>query len=263
MNIRTAKTVQRPNSYPTSDGKPMAETELHRDLMLTLIHTLKWWFRDDPSVCVSGNLLVYYEKGYKRRHVSPDVFVVPGIGNHRRENYLLWEEGRGLDLVIELTSRSTMMEDIEEKYNLYVEKLAVKEYFLFDPREEYLKPSFQGYRRFGSGFRTIKPVAGRFTSKVLGLQLERDGDQLRFRDPRSGQRVPTPSERIAAEAARAAAEAERAAAEAERAAAEAERAAVEAARAAAEADRANRAEAEVERLRQQLAQLQRRNGSAK
>src|SRR5262245_19352317 len=128
------------NDYPTSDGRPMAETDLHRDLMAALIETLKWWFREDPRTYVSGNLLVYYEKRNKRVHVSPDVFVVPEVGNHRRENYLLWEEGRGLDLVIELTSKTTMIEDIEEKYNLYVEKLGVKEYFLFDPEEEYLDP---------------------------------------------------------------------------------------------------------------------------
>ena len=78
-----------------------------------------------------------------------------------RENYLLWKEGRGLDVVIELTSKTTMIEDIEEKYNLYVSKLGVKEYFLFDPEEEYLTPSFQGYRRTRSRFQPIRAVAGR------------------------------------------------------------------------------------------------------
>jgi Uma2 family endonuclease len=191
------------NEYPTSDGRPMAETDIHRDLMTVLIETLRWWFKDDPTVYVSGNLLVFYEKGDKRVHVSPDVFVVPGIGNHVRDNYLLWEEHHGLDVVIEVTSKTTMTADIEEKYNLYVAKLGVKEYFLFDPEEEYLKPSFQGYRRVKSRFQPIKPVAGRLPSKVLGLHLERDGTQLRLRDPETGDRVPTPEERIAIEAARA------------------------------------------------------------
>jgi Uma2 family endonuclease len=231
--IRPLRTQPR-NDYPTSDGKPMAETDLHRDLMMEIIETLKWWFRGRPEVYVSGNLLVFHEKGNKRVHVSPDVFVVPGIGNHRRENYLLWEEGRGLDFVIETTSKTTMMEDIETKYNLYAGKLAVKEYVLFDPREEYLKPSFQVYRRFGAGFRRVKPVAGRYTSKVLGLELERDGTQLRLRDPATGERLPTPAERAEAEANRADAEANRADAE---------------------ANRADTAEAEVERLRRELARL--------
>jgi len=198
------------NDYPTRDGKPMAESDLHRDLMAELIQTLKWWFRDRPDVYVSGNLIVCYEEGNRRIHVAPDVFVVPGIGNHRRENYLLWQEGRGLDFVIETTSRTTMMEDIETKYNLYVEKLAVREYVMFDPREEYLKPSFQMYRRFGAGFRRVKPTDGRFTSRVLGLELERHGTDLRFRDPATGELLPTETERANTAARRASAETERA-----------------------------------------------------
>ena len=209
----------RTNDYPTSDGKPMAETDIHRDLVLDLIETIKWWFRDEPSTYVSGNLLIFYEKGDKRKHVSPDVFVVPKVGNHRRDNYLLWEE-RPLELVIELTSKTTMIEDIEEKYNLYVGKLAVKEYFLFDPKQEYLKPSFQGYRKAKDRFRPIKAVGERLPSKVLDLHLERDGQHLRLWNPATGERVPTPAERIAAEEAR-----------------------------------ADQAEAEVERLREELARL--------
>jgi Uma2 family endonuclease len=193
------------DEYPTSDGRPMAETDLHRDLMAALIGTLKDWFADEPDVYVSGNLLVYYQRNNKRVHVSPDVFVVRGVENRTRDNYLLWEEGKGLDVVIELTSKTTMIEDIEQKYNLYVSKLGVKEYFLFDPEEEYLKPSFQGYRRVKSRFQPIKPVAGRLPSKVLGLHLERDATQLRLWDPETGERVPTPderAERAEAEAAR-------------------------------------------------------------
>src|SRR5262245_39222534 len=93
--------------YPTTDGKPMAETDLHRDLMIDLIRTLQAFYASDPLVYVSGNLLMFYEKGNKRKHVSPDVFVVKGVAKHRRENYLLWEEGRGPQVVIELTSSST------------------------------------------------------------------------------------------------------------------------------------------------------------
>lgn len=190
------------NDYPTRDGRPF-DSDLHRDLMAALIETLKWWYSDEPTVYVSGNLLVFYEKGNKRVHVSPDVFVVPGVGSHRRGNYLLWEEGRGLDVVVELTSKTTMTEDIEDKYNLYLTKLGVREYFLFDPEEEYLNPSFQGYRRVGTKFQRIKPAAGRLPSKVLGLHLERLGTQLRLWDPATGERLPTPAERADAEQTRA------------------------------------------------------------
>ena len=133
-------------TYPTSDGKPMAETDYHRDLMLDLIETLKVFYASKPSVYVSGNLLLFYEEGNKRRHLSPDVFVVPGVGNHRRDNFLLWEEGRPPSFVVELTSSSTRREDTRKKMALYRDVLKVREYFLFDPHGDYLKPSMQGWR---------------------------------------------------------------------------------------------------------------------
>jgi hypothetical protein len=39
--------------------------------MITLIHRLKAYYAGDPRVYVSGNLLVFYEPGNRRRHVSP------------------------------------------------------------------------------------------------------------------------------------------------------------------------------------------------
>lgn len=44
--------------YPTSDGKPMAETDVHRQDMIDLIETLQDHFADDPDVYVTGNLLL-------------------------------------------------------------------------------------------------------------------------------------------------------------------------------------------------------------
>src|SRR5689334_2350879 len=60
--------------YPTRDGRPTAETELHGLLMIALIQTLREYFRRRPRVYVWGNLLVFYERGNRRKHVSPDVF---------------------------------------------------------------------------------------------------------------------------------------------------------------------------------------------
>src|SRR5262249_52247528 len=88
--------------YPTSDGRPMAETDWHRDLMIALIKTLEAYFAGQPQVYVSGNLLVFYKKGDRRKHVSPDVFVVKGVAKQQRPNYLIWEEGQPPHLVIEL-----------------------------------------------------------------------------------------------------------------------------------------------------------------
>jgi len=211
QTMATASSAALPwkNDYPTSDGKPLAETDWHRDLMIALIQTLKLWYATRRRVYVSGNLLLFYEEGNRRRHVAPDVFVVKGVAGHERPNYLLWQEGKGPDLVIELTSSSTRREDMETKYRPYQDTLRVKEYFLFDPLSDYLQPPLQGYRLRGGRYQPIHGVAGRLPSQVLGLHLEQCGRDLRLYDPAKNQWLPTPLEMAAAaEAARQQVEAE-------------------------------------------------------
>jgi Uma2 family endonuclease len=181
--------------YPTGDGKPMAETEIHRDDMMDLIRTLQHHYADAPMVCVSGNMLMYYEEGNRRKHLSPDVFVVRGIPKKERKYYLIWEEGKAPDVVIELTSKSTKREDQGKKRDLYRDVLRVPEYFLFDPTEDYLKPPLQGFRLEGDEYIRIEPIDGRLPSEVLGLHLERDGKELRLYDPETRSRLPKPLER--------------------------------------------------------------------
>lgn len=181
--------------YPTSDGKPMAETDFHRNLMLDLIETLKAHFAAKPKVYVSGNLLIYYEPGNKRKHVSPDVFVVPGVPKKERLYYLTWEEGKNPAFVIEVTSSSTKREDKAKKFALYRDVLNVTEYFLFDPFGEYLKPQLQGYCLRNGDYIPIPLAEGRMASQVTGLHLEPVGQQLRLVDPKTKLRLLTPMER--------------------------------------------------------------------
>jgi Uma2 family endonuclease len=180
--------------YPTSDGKPMAETDWHRILMIDLIQTLENWFADDPKVYVSGNLLMFYVPGDRRRHLSPDVFVVKGVPKHKRLYYLVWEEKKGPDIVIELTSKSTRNEDLKKKFELYQGILEVSEYFLFDPLGDYLKPPLQGFRLQDGKYEPIAPAKNRLPSQTLRLHLERDGENLRLYNPKSGQWLRTPAE---------------------------------------------------------------------
>jgi Uma2 family endonuclease len=169
--------------YPTGDGKPFAETEIHRNDMIDLIQTLENYFAADPMVCVSGNTLMVYEEGNRRKHVSPDVFVVRGIEKRLRENYLVWQEGKAPDLVIELTSKTTKHEDQVKKRDLYRDVLQVPEYFMFDPTEDYLHPPLQGFRLVDGEYLAIEPIAGRLPSDVLRLHLERVGKSIRLYDP--------------------------------------------------------------------------------
>lgn len=230
--VRSTSRPARALDYPTRDGKPMAETPLHRDNMLDAIERLRRRYAGDPSVYVSGNMLMYYVEGDKRKHVAPDVFVSLGVGDAERDAYFVWEEGKGPDIVIEFTSASTKKEDLRTKFELYRDELKVPEYVLFDPRGEYLTPRLQGFRLVAGAYEGIEAVEGRLPSVVLGLHIEAGGRGLRFHDPVTGEYVCTP-------------------AEAERERAEAER------------DEERRlAEAEQARLRREVEELRRRLGDS-
>jgi Uma2 family endonuclease len=240
----------------------MAETDFHRKLMVELIETLTEWFQDDPLTYVSGNILLFYEEGNRRRHVSPDVLVTHDVLKHDRDHYLLWEEGKAPDLVIELTSKTTKKEDVGVKYALYQDTLKVKEFILFDPFEEYLDPPFQGHKLVRGVYRPIPRVEDRIPSSVLGLHLERDDTRLRLYDPVNRVRLPTPAEsRARGQAALLAeAKAKRAAQKAMKQAEEQRHAEAKARQEAealfeAESKARQAAEAEAQRLREELDRL--------
>src|SRR5205085_854097 len=59
------------NGYPTAGGKPMGETDWHRDVLGNLTDSLERFYQDEPLVYVSGWLWVYYVPGNRRRRVAP------------------------------------------------------------------------------------------------------------------------------------------------------------------------------------------------
>ncbi len=174
----------------------MAETDLHRNEMTDAIQELQDHYSDESNIYVSGNLLLYYEEGNPRKHVSPDVLVARGVAKlPPRLYYQVWKEGKSPDVVMELTSKTTRREDQKTKLVIYRDILRIPEYFLFDPLSEYLKPSMQGYRLIDGDYVPIDPVAGRLPSQALGLHLERSGHALRFYNPATGMWLPTRLER--------------------------------------------------------------------
>jgi Uma2 family endonuclease len=194
MNVQLRFSEIEDDLYPTSDGKPMAETDLHRDQMFDMIETLKDRFAAVKDMYVSGNLLVFYEEGNPRKHVSPDCFAVRGVPKKRREHYLIWREKKAPEVVIEFTSKTTKSEDIKKKFVIYRDLIKVREYFLFDPTEDYLHPPLQGYTLINGEYARIQPMDGRLASEVLGLHLFQDGNTLRLWDPVAQQILPTPAE---------------------------------------------------------------------
>ena len=197
-----------PVEYPSADGQPMGETPVHRDCIINAIGALQEFFAERADVYVGADMFLYYEEGNPRASVVPDVFVVLGAVKDElreggwRETYKLWEEPKGPDFVLEVTSPSTRRQDQVRKRALYA-TLGVREYFLYDPKGEYLDPPLQGTGLRGGGYaplaRSRMPdgVWGLW-SEVLGLYLHRRGRALRLRDPATGRDLLTHREVAAA-----------------------------------------------------------------
>ncbi|MBI4602491.1 MAG: Uma2 family endonuclease [Planctomycetes bacterium] len=241
--------AQKPRlDYPESDGKPVGETDPHIAAILYLRQALQYVFRRAENTYAAANLLVYYEEGNPDARFAPDAFVVKGVPKHDRRTYKLWEERVPPCAVIEVTSRSSRLEDKGNKKTV-CEMLGVREYYLFDPLSEYLKPRFQGHELVGGAYQPMPLLPdGTLRSRELSLVLCPEGPLLRVVDPETGVFVPTLDEAIALERQATA-----------RAEAETKRAKAEGQRAESEGQRASRAEAEAARLREEVERLRRGN----
>jgi hypothetical protein len=90
-----------------------------------------------------------------------------------------------------VTSRKTRKQDLTKKFEIYQDVLRIREYFLFDPFEEYLDPSLQGYRLVADRYEPISMVKGGMPSEVLGLELQRFDVELKFYNPQTGKLLPS------------------------------------------------------------------------
>ena len=128
------------------------------------------------------------------------MYVVVGApASPPRDSYLLWNEPKGPDFVLEVTSKSTRGTDERRKRELYA-SLGVSEYFLYDPRAEWLTPPLQGWRLHEGEYRALPAVTVlsnrgvAVASEVLGLELrdEREARRVRLRDPATGESLLLP-----------------------------------------------------------------------
>ena len=102
--------------YPSTDGEPMAESDLQYVPLTETVSVLRVRFSDRSDVYVAGDMLVYYRTNDPSASVAPDVFAVFGTsGNHPRDSWIVWREGKAPDFVLEIASESTWRRDVEEK----------------------------------------------------------------------------------------------------------------------------------------------------
>jgi Uma2 family endonuclease len=190
--------------YPSEDGKPMADTPVHARCMVLLFQALEDFFRARPKVYVAMNMNWFWEKGNPRACRAPDVMVIPGAGQRDRNSFRSWnEKGKIPAVCFEMASLKTWRANIGAVREDY-EAQGVREYFIFDPRVQFLDDALTGFRWNGGRYDSLPPDDdGGMISRQLNLRLVPEGDMLRLIDLASGERILTRDERIAQEAQRA------------------------------------------------------------
>lgn len=260
-----------------SDGEPL-ETHWHVNQISLFTELVEQAMteRGRNDYFVGGNMFVYYsyEQAHaiaadindRRHYRGPDIFYVGGVeARSGQKCWVVWEEGRYPEVIVELLSPSTARTDRTVKKDLYARVFRTPEYFLQDPYQGKL----EGFRLTGAVYQPIAPNAkGRLWSERLGLELglwhgiyRRDENTWVRLFDRDGRLVPTSDER--AEAERQSAEAERQLAEvaSQRAEVASQLAEAERQRAEAESQRADAAEADAAAAKAEVARLQALLGS--
>jgi Uma2 family endonuclease len=174
--------------YPTSDGEPVAETYDHLYALITTLEVLKQYLQGQRAT-VLANQFLYYAQGMPKLRVAPDVMVIFEVEPGGRDSYKIWEEGQVPRVIFEMTSKSTQSHDTSFKKELYAQ-LEVQEYWLFDPKHEWIEGQLQGYQLQGEKY---VPIVDR-QSTVLKLRLEVEGKVLGFYRQDNGEKLLLPEE---------------------------------------------------------------------
>lgn len=122
--------IDEPDLYPTHEEDHVPETPQHEALARYLKGALAARL---PDRWVTGDVCMYWEKGDFQKYVAPDVLVVDvPTPDPAPSTYLRWSGAEPL-IVIEVGSRSTLVEDTGPKVGTYAVLLRVPEYLYFTP----------------------------------------------------------------------------------------------------------------------------------
>ena len=157
--------------YPYEDDEPMAATGFHGEQIAIFFEQLSRYFEINEYIHVGIDNFIYYREGDITKFVAPDIYVVFGVNkNPQRRSFYTWSEGAVPTAVFEFLSDTTANQDRHEKVRLYLIDMGVEEYFIHQPEME-KPPEFRGWRRGPSGgVVEITPEAqGGLFSEALNL----------------------------------------------------------------------------------------------
>jgi Uma2 family endonuclease len=129
----------------------------------------------------------------------PDLLIAfdaDPVAYKESNGYIIDEQGKPPDFVLEIASRRTGREDVTNKRNDYA-ALGIPEYWRFDETGEFHRARLAGDRLAAGGQYQSIPIEEvaegvlQGYSPVLNLHIRWENGQLRWHDPETGQHIPT------------------------------------------------------------------------
>jgi Uma2 family endonuclease len=157
----------------------MSEGRPHKRAKTQALDRLGLYFRSVGRDVYLGEEMAVLYPG--ETPFTPDLLAVLDVPEPEDDMRMAWvvaDEGRGLDLVIEVLHKGDRHKDLVENVERYA-RLGVTEYFVYDRAHQQI----HGYRLPGPGagrYTRILPQVGRYSSAVLRLDLAVLGGKLRF-----------------------------------------------------------------------------------
>lgn len=157
----------------------MGEGRPHKNAKTRTMDALSLHFKATGRTVYLGEEMVVLYPGVET--FSPDILAVLDVEEPEDDERMSWvvaDEGKGLDLVIEVLYKGKRDKDLVTNVERYAQ-LGIPEYFLYDR----LKHKLHAYRLPSSGTRRyerVMPQFGRYHSRVLGLDMQVVGTELRF-----------------------------------------------------------------------------------
>jgi Uma2 family endonuclease len=157
----------------------MSEGRPHKKAKTRALDALNLHFRTmGRAVYLAEEMAVLYpgEKPF-----TPDLLAVLDVVEPEDDQRMSWvvaDEGKGLDLVIEVLHKGDRDKDLVENVERYAH-FGIPEYFVYDRGRQQI----HGFRLPDGGarrYQRLVPQLGRYRSNVLGFDLAIQGDTLRF-----------------------------------------------------------------------------------
>ena len=163
------------------------------------LHHLIQYLGNPETTIVSGERYIVPAPGTpSNQRIAPDMLISfnsdPAL--YRQDNgYVISRQGKPPDLVMEIASERTGKNDVEDKPARYA-VLGIPEYWRFDETGGFHGSRLAGDRLVDGQYEPIATLEVedgvlQGYSTVLGLLVRWEHGELRWRDPRTGQEIPT------------------------------------------------------------------------